>query len=68
MASLALIAAALLWGLSSPARAVEYTVVFEGLWDDAQVAEGPLPGGAHFTNLIGASHEAGHPLWQAGGV
>jgi hypothetical protein len=48
--------------------AVEYMLEFEGLWNGTHVEGGTLPGGAHFTTLIGATHDAGDPLWEAGGM
>ena len=54
--------------LSGPVSAVEYMLEFEGLWDATHVEGGALPGGAHFTSLIGATHAAGDPLWELGGM
>ena len=54
-------------GVASPGFAVEYRLEFEGVWSGSQVVGGTLPGGAHFTTLIGATHDAGAPLWEAGG-
>lgn len=53
---------------SGPALGAEYRVEFEGLWDGTHVEGGTLPLGAHFTTLIGATHDAGDPLWEAGGI
>lgn len=64
-AMLAFLAAAL---LSGRAFGVEYRVEFEGTWNGSQVEGGSLPDDAHFTTLIGATHEAGSPLWVAGGL
>ena len=54
--------------LPGPLLAVEYMLEFEGVWNGTQVEGGTLPGGAHFTTLIGATHDAGDPLWESGGM
>jgi hypothetical protein len=54
--------------LSGPVFAVQYMLEFEGLWDGTHVEGGTLPGGPHFTALIGATHDAGDPLWELGGM
>ncbi len=54
--------------LSGPVFAVEYRLEFEGLWDRAHIEAVTLPGTAHFTTLIGATHDAGDPLWESGGM
>ncbi len=54
--------------LAEPALAVEYMLEFEGLWDGTHVEGGTLPGGPHFTTLIGATHDAGDPLWESSGM
>ena len=59
-------AAVMCW--SAAVHAVEYMLEFEGIWDGAHVEGGTLPGSAHFTTLIGATHDAGDPLWAAGGM
>jgi len=53
---------------SGPVLAVEYMLEFEGLWEGAHVEGGTLPSGEHFTTLIGATHDAGDPLWTSGGM
>jgi type 1 glutamine amidotransferase len=49
----------------APPRSVgpaEYELEFEGLWSpDDSILE--FPGDAHFTTLIGATHDAGDALW-----
>ena len=53
-------------GLALPASAqVEYQVTFHGFWAPQHVESGVLPGTAHFTRLIGATHDA-TPLWGPG--
>ena len=44
-----------------------YTVTFEGRWT-TDVTPGGLPGGAHFTRLIGAVHNAGVTFLESGGT
>ena len=55
-------------GSPAPVFAVEYMLEFEGLWNGTHVEGGTVPGGAHFTTLIGATHDAGDPLWKSGGM
>ena len=43
-----------------------YSVTFRGLWTTA-VTSGGLPGGAHFTRLIGGVHNAGVTFLRDGG-
>ncbi|MDE2667387.1 MAG: PQQ-dependent sugar dehydrogenase [Acidobacteriota bacterium] len=43
-----------------------YSLTFRGLWTTA-VTSGGLPGGAHFTNLIGGVHNAGVTFLRDGG-
>lgn len=54
-----------LFGISIPLNAATYNVTLSGLWDDSHV-QNSLPGGAHFTTLIGATHQPGQPLWSPG--
>ena len=54
--------------LAAPATAqVEYQITFEGFWAPEHVESGSLPLSAHFTRLIGATHDA-TPLWAPGGL
>jgi hypothetical protein len=58
----------LLLGLAAPAQAaVEYELVYEAFWTGAHNESGSLPGGAHFTPMIGATHTA-NPLWTPGNL
>ena len=43
----------------------EYRVTFQGTWTTA-ATPGGLPGGAHFSPLIGASHNDSVTFWEAG--
>ena len=71
---LGLVAAALLtaW-LPAPAQAqgtdstATYEVTFKGTWTTASTPGG-LPGGAHFTRLIGATHSDQVTFWEVGGT
>ena len=46
-----------------------YELAFRGTWSvDDHDAGQPLPGNAHFTILFGATHPAGSPLWEEGGI
>ena len=50
---------------ANSAFAATYKLTFNGGWDATDVT-GTLPAGAHFTDLVGATHIAGQPLWQPG--
>ncbi len=52
--------------VATTASAAVYNMTFTGLWEDAHVSSGSLPGSAHYTTLIGATHKAGEPLWAPG--
>ncbi|MEM7541171.1 MAG: spondin domain-containing protein [Pseudomonadota bacterium] len=52
--------------LASSALAVTYKVSFHGLWNASQVNLSALPPGAHFTQLVGATHVAGATFWTPG--
>ena len=43
-----------------------YRVTFEGIWSQATHPAG-FPAGAHFTTLIGASHNGQVSFWESGG-
>ena len=43
-----------------------YTLTFRGLWKVDRHPNTPLPGGAHFSPLIGCSHGSDYVLWRAG--
>ncbi len=45
-----------------------YTMTFEGLWTVDDITDAVMPGGAHFTQVIGATHDSGTVIWAAGGV
>ena len=45
-----------------------YTVTFEGLWTVDDITDAVMPGGAHFTQVIGATHNADTVLWASGGM
>ena len=45
--------------------AATYKLTFNGGWDATDVT-GINPAGAHFSELVGATHTAGQPLWQPG--
>ncbi len=49
----------------APAATVVYTVTFEGQWD-AAATPGGVPGGAHFSRLIGALHNSGVTFLRSG--
>ncbi len=48
--------------------AATYNLTFKGFWNPDQVPQGTFPSGAHFTNLVGASHVPGNPLWYPGQI
>ncbi len=45
-----------------------YTMTFEGLWTVDDITDAAMPGGAHFTQVIGATHNSGTVIWAAGGM
>ncbi|MEM7542438.1 MAG: spondin domain-containing protein [Pseudomonadota bacterium] len=52
--------------LSSALSAATYKVSFVGLWNGTHVTSGVLPPGAHFTELVGATHVTGATFWTPG--
>ena len=59
---------ATLFGLSLPLNAATYTLTFTGVWNSSHVENNVLPQSAHFTSLIGATHQSGQPLWSPGSL
>ena len=52
-----------------PPMAATYRVTFTGAFTTGALAPGVgVPGGAHFTTLIGAVHNSGVVFWERGGV
>ena len=49
------------------AQSATYRVTFEGKWTTS-VTPGGVPGGAHFTTLIGAVHNDQVTFWSSGGT
>lgn len=45
-----------------------YTMTFEGLWTVDDITDVVMPGGAHFTEVIGATHNSDTVIWAAGGM
>ena len=45
-----------------------YTMTFEGLWTADDITDAGMPGGAHFTEVIGATHNSGTTIWVSGGT
>ncbi len=45
-----------------------YTMTFEGLWTADDITDAGMPGGAHFTEMIGATHNSGTTIWVSGGT
>ena len=45
-----------------------YTITFEGLWTADDITDASLPIGAHFTQVIGATHNSSTTLWAPGGM
>ena len=45
-----------------------YTMTFEGLWTVDDITDIVMPGGAHFTEVIGATHNSDTTLWASGGM
>jgi len=55
------------WVSVANAQSVTYQATFEGKWTTA-VSPGGVPGGAHFTTLIGAVHNSRVTFWSNGGT
>ena len=45
-----------------------YTVTFEGLWTVDDITDAAMPNGAHFTQVIGATHNSDTAIWVSGGM
>ena len=43
-----------------------YEMTFAGDWTAADITDSSLPGGAHFTSVVGAPHAPGAALWAEG--
>ncbi|KAL9952224.1 hypothetical protein ACROYT_G039445 [Oculina patagonica] len=52
-------------GVKCPGTA-NYTMTFRGLWKQDRHPSEALPGGAHFSRLIGCSHGADYVMWRDG--
>ncbi|MEM7313447.1 MAG: spondin domain-containing protein [Planctomycetota bacterium] len=48
------------------AQTATYEILFEGTWTAAN--NHPIPGGAHFSPLVGATHNSSVELWRNGGL
>ncbi len=55
-------------GAQAQNETATYTMTFEGLWTADDITDANLPGGAHFTQLIGATHNSATTLWASGGT
>ena len=45
-----------------------YTITFQGLWTADDITDANLPGGAHFTEVVGATHNSATSIWVSGGT
>ena len=45
-----------------------YTITFEGLWTVDDITDAAMPSGAHFTQVIGATHNSDTTIWVSGGM
>jgi len=52
---------------TTPARSELYSFTFTHTWSEDDVFSG-FPADAHFTQLVGATHIPGEPLWTPGGT
>ena len=71
--AIASLASLLLTGLASGVAHAQdetatYTMTFEGLWTVDDITDIVMPGGAHFTQVIGATHNSDTTLWASGGM
>ncbi|MCY4349614.1 MAG: spondin domain-containing protein [Thiotrichales bacterium] len=53
------------WGQAEDS--VTYKMTFTGLWTADDITDSSLPGGAHFTRVVGATHNDRTTLWRPGG-
>ena len=72
-AELTAIAALLTLALASAAAHAQgetatYTVTFQGLWTVDDITDAVMPASAHFTQVIGATHNPCTTLWASGGM
>src|SRR5215210_5102134 len=61
------LAAVLMGGRSAFGSLATYEVTFDATWS-SQTHPGAWPAGAHFSPLIGATHNAAARFWQDGGA
>jgi len=61
-AALAFVPAA--WGQAGDS--VTYKMTFTGLWTADDITDSTLPGGAPFTQVVGATHTAETSVWRCG--
>ena len=64
----ALLALLLATGAAQAQETATYTMTFEGLWTADDITDANLPGGAHFTQVIGATHNSATTIWVSGGT
>ena len=53
--------------LSTQASSATYQVTFTGTWNDSNVSSG-YPPGAHFSPLVGATHNSAGAFWRPGNL
>lgn len=61
-----LFAAGLTPSANAQTDSATYRMTFEGDWTAADITDNALPGGAHFTSIVGAPHASGVTLWAPG--
>ena len=66
-AFLSLIAVVSSAGEKCPGTA-NYTLSFYGLWKQDRHPNTTLPGGAHFSPLVGCSHGSDYVMWREGAM
>ena len=64
----ALLALLLATAAAQAQETATYTMTFEGLWTADDITDANLPGSAHFTQVIGATHNSGTTIWVSGGT
>ena len=47
---------------------VNYVLSFYGLWKRDRHPSTPVPGGAHFSPLVGCSHGSDYVMWREGAM
>ncbi len=53
---------------AAPSETATYRVTFTSNWNSTSHPDGDYPASAHWSNLVGATHNSAVTFWQAGGL